>query len=238
SDTQYQRFFTNLKALTVRSFDKPSFDLEPVLSTLKSWGDNDSLTPEQLTRKVCFLLAITGFLRPSDLQRVHLDKTLLLGSSQLKLVIDCPKEKRMGSPIERVVLIHSHPDHLLCPVRAYQAYRSRIAITQCLGPHPARPSRTIAFLVRNLNDFSLAVTSQTIGRHIRSLLSLVLVNDNCSSGPLRARAIGSTNAAINGANLDDILVHGSWASSCVFDNFYRLSRATASNFTTLALSSS
>ncbi|KAI9024983.1 hypothetical protein CLU79DRAFT_686734, partial [Phycomyces nitens] len=47
----------------------------------------------------------------------------------------------------------------------------------------------------------------------------------------RARALGSTAATRFGIPLDDILTHGSWASSSVFDTFYRLSCETASDFT-------
>ncbi|KAG1409787.1 hypothetical protein G6F58_009308 [Rhizopus delemar] len=213
-----QQFFTNLRALTVRSFDKPNYDLTPVLDKLHSWGPNDLLTAERLTRKLCFLLAITGFLRHADLHRINMLKTSVLATtSQLKLVIDCPKEKRGGSPIERVVFITTTP---------------------CLGPHPTRPSRTIGFLVRSLNDFNSPVSVQTISRHVRSLFNRITVHDDSGQRrpPPRARAVGSSNAVLHGANLDDILVHGSWASACVFDNFYRLSRQTVTNFTTMALS--
>ncbi|KAG1300409.1 hypothetical protein G6F64_012728 [Rhizopus arrhizus] len=182
-----QQFFTNLRALTVRSFDKPNYDLTPVLDKLHSWGPNDLLTAERLTRKLCFLLAITGFLRHADLHRINMLKTSVLATtSQLKLVIDCPKEKRGGSPIERVVFITTTP---------------------CLGPHPTRPSRTIGFLVRSLNDFNSPVSVQTISRHVRSLLNRITVHDDSGQRrPLpRTRAVGSSNAVLHGANLDDIL---------------------------------
>ncbi|KAG1135115.1 hypothetical protein G6F38_013038 [Rhizopus arrhizus] len=240
NDSNFTRFFTNLRALTVRSFDRPNYDLTPVLDKLHSWRPNDLLTAERLTRKLCFLLAITGFLRHADLHRINMLKTSVLATtSQLKLVIDCPKEKRGGSPIERVVFVNQHPDPLLCPVPVYQAYVTRIATTPCLGPHPTRPSRTIGFLVRSLNDFNSPVSVQTISRHVRSLLNRITVHDDSGQRrpPPRARAVGSSNAVLHGANLDDILVHGSWASACVFDNFYRLSRQTVTNFTTMALSS-
>ncbi|KAG1040521.1 hypothetical protein G6F43_012273 [Rhizopus delemar] len=240
ADYTLQKFFTNLRALTVRSFDKPNFDLAPVLDKLHAWGPNHQLATEQLTQKLCFLLAVTGFLRHADLHRINLTKTsVALGCSLLKLLTDCPKEKRHDSPIERIVIINPHTDPLLCPVQVFQAYVTRVATTPCVHPHPTRPSRQINYLVRSLNDHSTHVSVQTISRHVKHLLSLIVVTDNSGNPcPLsRARAIGSTNAVLQGATLDGILVHGSWASSCVFDNFYRLSRRTVSNFTTMALSS-
>ncbi|KAG1034867.1 hypothetical protein G6F43_013335 [Rhizopus delemar] len=159
SDHHFQKLFINLRALTVRSFDKPDYDLTPLLTKLHYWGSNDNITVEQLTRELCFLLAITGFLRHSDLHRINLGKTSVTANdSQLKLLIDCPKEKRQGSPIERVVIINHHPDPILCPVKAFQSYLTRVANAPCFGPHPTRPSRTINFLIRKLNDFSVSVS--------------------------------------------------------------------------------
>ncbi|KAI9466388.1 hypothetical protein BDB00DRAFT_777894, partial [Zychaea mexicana] len=51
----------------------------------------------------------------------------------------------------------------------------------------------------------------------------------------KARALGSTAAVQAGASLDDVLIHGSWLSSSVFDTFYRISRETATDFTQMAL---
>ncbi|KAI8359228.1 hypothetical protein EDC96DRAFT_412762, partial [Choanephora cucurbitarum] len=237
-DPNFRQFLGNLKALSVKTFDKPEFDLQPAILQIRSWGGNQTMSTERLTQKLSFLLAITGFLRNADIHRINLDKvTVLHSNTQLRLVVDCPKEKRNGSPIERIVVIRAHDDPLLCPVQVYQTYRVRIAYDSCLGPHPTRPSRTINFLVRSLQDFSKAVGPQTISRHIRCLLALVEVRGPTSGSlPLRARAVGSTNSVMYGANIDDILAHGSWSSCCIFDNFYRLSRETATNFTALSLS--
>ncbi|CAO3626312.1 unnamed protein product [Mucor hiemalis] len=237
SDEGFHKFFSNLRALTVRSYDKADYDISPVITKIRSWGSNELLDVEKLTQKLCFLLAITGFLRYADLHRINLDKTRILPSGQqLKLVIDCPKEKRRGSPIERVVFINNHPDSHLCPVQTFQAYTVRIATSPCIGPHPTRPSRTINYLIRSLNNSDSRVSVQTISRHVRSLLSLIAIN-GISTVALKARAVGSSNAVLHGARVEDILVHGSWASSKVFDDFYRLSRQTMTNFTTMALSS-
>lgn len=52
----------------------------------------------------------------------------------------------------------------------------------------------------------------------------------------KARAIGSTAAIKQGASVDDVVVHGNWSSSILFDKFYRLNAATATNFTSMVLS--
>ncbi|KAL9550035.1 hypothetical protein MBANPS3_004928 [Mucor bainieri] len=183
---------------------------------------------------------INRFLRNADIYRINVVKVQLHdNNTKLQLVIDCPKEKRKGLPIERVTVIQQHTEPtILCPIRTYLAYTHCIATTPCVGPHPTRPSRQLDFLVRSLHDFKVAVGPQTIGRHVRSILAMVEVENraNTSSRPLRARAVGSTDSVLHGASVDDILAHGSWSSSSIFDNFYRLSRETLTNFTHMSLS--
>ncbi|KAI7872855.1 hypothetical protein BDF14DRAFT_1713121, partial [Spinellus fusiger] len=50
-----------------------------------------------------------------------------------------------------------------------------------------------------------------------------------------ACALGSSAAARFGVPIDNILTHDSWASSLVFDTFYRLSKETATDFTLVTL---
>ncbi|CAO3623138.1 unnamed protein product [Mucor hiemalis] len=231
----FQKFFNNLRALTVRSFDKPSFDITPIIAKLRQWGPSASLNQQNVTVKLCFLLAITGFMRPSDIERIDLTYCALSPDlSSLKLIVDCPnKEKRSGSPIQKQIIIQPHSDPILCPLQIFRTYTVSFASQPCTGEHPTRPSRQISFLVRSLSDPTVAVGSQTIGRHINFLLALI-PQPNGGHRP-RARAVGSANAAVRGAALQDILTHGSWASSSIFDTFYRFSRATTTNFTTLSL---
>ncbi|KAI9029547.1 hypothetical protein CLU79DRAFT_716201 [Phycomyces nitens] len=201
-DPTYREFFTALNEKNILSFYRPIFDITPVILFLHNLGPNDQLTPMALTRKLCWLLAVCGFLRPADLERVD-DARTSVEQSILRLVIVAPKEKHSGRRIERVVAIQPHDDSLLCPVVAYQAYKSRIARAPCVRPHPVLADVTIHRLA-------------------------------CPN----ARALGPTLALAPGASVDDILVHVSWASSSVFDTFYRLSRQTVGNFSAIALSSS
>ncbi|CEP07059.1 hypothetical protein [Parasitella parasitica] len=182
-DPIYQDFLNSLKALTVPTFDKPRFDLTPALAHLQSFGDNHTMSPEQLTQKI------------------------LDNDTKLHLVINCPKEKRRGSPIERVTVIRKHHDATLCPIKTYKAYTNRTLNIPCVGPHPNRPSRSIDFLVRSVQDFSVSVAPQTIGRHVSSFVPLVQVDNPAQFFPLHARAIGSTNSVLHGASVDDIVAH-------------------------------
>ncbi|EIE78148.1 hypothetical protein RO3G_02852 [Rhizopus delemar RA 99-880] len=47
----------------------------------------------------------------------------------------------------------------------------------------------------------------------------------------KARALGATLAAQAGVSVDNIVVHGNWSSKSLFEEFYRISVTTSSNFT-------
>ena len=68
----FQDFHKDLRQGTMllqKSFD---YDLQPALSHILSLGDNNKMTVDLLTAKLVWLLAMVGFLRPSDLERIDL----------------------------------------------------------------------------------------------------------------------------------------------------------------------
>ncbi|KAG1170988.1 hypothetical protein G6F46_000873 [Rhizopus delemar] len=57
-----------------------------------------------------------------------------------------------------------------------------------------------------------------------------------SGAPLpKARDLEATLAAQAGVAVDDIVVHGNWSSKALFEQFYRISVLTNSNFTITTL---
>ncbi|KAG1437052.1 hypothetical protein G6F56_013290 [Rhizopus delemar] len=95
-------------------------------------GVNSTLSSTELTSKLAWLLSMTGFLRPSDLARVDIDKTTFTADNILHLVVVGPKEKRRGQPIWRSAAIHPHDNLLLCPIQLYKDYCVRVASTPCM----------------------------------------------------------------------------------------------------------
>ncbi|OAD67093.1 hypothetical protein PHYBLDRAFT_174477 [Phycomyces blakesleeanus NRRL 1555(-)] len=234
-DSTYIEFFSALNEQNLLSFHRPTYDIAPVIRFIHNLGPNDTMNAIDLTRKLCWLLAICGFLRPADLERVD-DHRTSRDNGILRLVIVAPKEKRSGRRIERVVAIQPHEDPLLCPVATYLAYKSNIAFSVCVRPHPVLSQVTLQRLVRDVRNYDRPIGSERISKHIQFLMEKI----PRPSGALlpKARALGPTLALASGASVEDILVHGSWASSAVFDTFYRLSRQTVSNFSTMTLTSS
>ncbi|OMH85758.1 hypothetical protein AX774_g685 [Zancudomyces culisetae] len=92
------------------------------VSTLVLWGINDTLSFENPTRNLCFLQAICGFKRPSDIERIDNWKTTMTNDI-LNLVVIQPKEKRMSLSITKSVSIHKHSVDYMCPVATYSSYK-------------------------------------------------------------------------------------------------------------------
>ncbi|OMJ18478.1 hypothetical protein AYI70_g5333 [Smittium culicis] len=111
-------FTKTLDDASIVSFVRPVLDIAPVLDTFKEWGPTSDLTVKRLTAKLCRLLSVTGFLRPSDIHRID-DKRSHVTLGVLHLVIVAPKVKRAGRPIEKPCQIAPHTDPILCPVLAY-----------------------------------------------------------------------------------------------------------------------
>ncbi|KAG0735619.1 hypothetical protein G6F57_013801 [Rhizopus arrhizus] len=230
---EYVQFCKSLKANTIRPLKTADYDITPALNYLVSLGPTDTLPKDLLTAKTAWLLSMVGFLRPSDVERVDLNQCSVSSDSVLKLVIVAPKEKREGTRITKAVTIHPHENPLLCPVLAYQVYHRRIAQLDALTPHPVFPEVTINALFRNQHDHSIAIGSERISKHVKSVMQFI---SRPSGTPIpKARALASTLAAQSGISVDDIVVRGNWSSKELFEQFYRISVTTSTDFTRVTL---
>ncbi|OMJ25692.1 hypothetical protein AYI69_g4205 [Smittium culicis] len=73
------------------------------------------LSLKDLTEKTCWLLAICGFMRASDMDGIDNVNTTLSDTSVCFLIV-APKEKRQGRPIERPCEIKAHQNKLIYPL--------------------------------------------------------------------------------------------------------------------------
>jgi hypothetical protein len=233
TNPDYQAYITALKANILRPNRDFEYDIQPALDHICSLGPNNSLSPSDATAKTAWLLAMTGFLRPSDLHRIDLDQCYYTSTGLLKLIIVAPKERRGGSPYTKSITISPHNNPLLCPIAAFSSYCQRFTSTPCIRPHTRRSRITLNYIFRNQHDTSLPLSVERIGKYIKSIMDLI----PCPIGVKRpsARSLASTRAALAGSTLDDIIAHGSWSSSQTYSTFYRLSSQGSTNFTSATL---
>lgn len=233
----YQDFMHGVRQSFFQPVRSWEYDIVPALQYIHFLGPNEVMALDKLTIKTAWLLAVVGFLRPSDLARIDLDQTQVLTGNILRILVLAPKEKRKGCRITKPITIHPHEDPLLCPVQVFEAYCARVASSPCLIEHPVFPHIRINAMFRSLQDSTASISVERIFKHIQSLMMYV---GRIEGAPLpKARALGSTLAAQAGVAMDDIVVHGNnWSSKELFERFYRiLSVSTSNNFTTATLNS-
>ncbi|KAI8345463.1 hypothetical protein B0O80DRAFT_394321 [Mortierella sp. GBAus27b] len=234
NDPDFCQFFQSLRRREIKHTKELNIDIKPVLEHLHQLGPNDELHITPLTQKLCWLLGTCGFLRPNDIRCIDLSNDKFqLDRVVAVLPILIPKETRAGKRICRYTTIKSHSDALLCPVQALTEYLRRIHDHDVSVPHPKDPKVQYRPLIRDVRDPSRHVGSDTISNHIATISSKLSLPKG-EKLP-RVRALGSTAAIQQGANVDDVVVHGNWSSSVLFDKFYRLHAATRTNFTSLVL---
>ncbi|PVU96831.1 hypothetical protein BB561_000939 [Smittium simulii] len=203
-------------------------DISPILELFREWGPTPNLSFKQLTSKLCWLLAVTGGLRASDIHRIDVAQTRI-DQGVLCLTIVAPKEKRGGRTVEKPCQINSHADPTLCPVIAYTVYKERVARNLCPTPHANNSTWTVNRLIRFVNDCENPLSVDSITRYIHSIS--VLIHQDQDTPIPKGRAIGATLAANSGVSTYDIVSHAFWSNYSVFDSYYRLTRNSSNNLT-------
>ncbi|KAF9944206.1 hypothetical protein BGZ72_002661, partial [Mortierella alpina] len=164
----YQDFMAAIKIRQIRPAQIGSINISPALEFLRSLPTNEVMPFLHLTRKLCWLLGVCGFLRPDDIRCIDVCRSTW-STSTLVLFIPLPKEKRMGNRIEKTVTIHANKDPRLCPVAAYACYLTRTADHPLEIPHPKDNEITITPLIRNSRDLNYTVSSETISNHMDTI---------------------------------------------------------------------
>lgn len=206
--------------------ERPPVDLTPSFAFCRTIESSAHSSLYNLAHKTVFLLAITGFLRPSDLHRINLQDSFVDGSRCLHLSVVAPKEKRNGRRIVKVVRIKPYPqDATLCPVTAFEALRD----------HPNTVHRPPGALFISTTNARVAASCDTISRWLRNVVSRSINSSSSASRRPAMRSVASDLALQHGIPLDDVITHGNWASSMMFDNHYRRSRHISSDITSSVL---
>jgi len=138
--------------------------------------------------------------------------------------------------IIKPVVIKSHPVEALCPVKTFVEYRRRTSDQDrhAHRPHPKRATHSYTPLIRQVRKGNLALGKERISKYIQEIMSLAPRDED--QPKYKARAIGAALALQGGIPLDDVTTHGNWSSPAIVEEFYRISRSLATNFTTAIFS--
>jgi len=235
-NTYFKRFIKALGESEIFYMEKLStLDISPIINQFNA-TENSDLDMLSLSRKLCWLLGVCAFLRPDDIGGIDIT-TCKVETDGLHLSIFLPKEKRNGQRIVKRTLVKRHSDNKrLCPVEAYLEYTHRIRDSTLTIKHHMNESIEITPLLRFIKDPNKALRVNTIGVYM-STISKMIPGLPVDKPPPKARAIGSTLAAMSGTATQDIMVQGNWSSTAIFEKHYRLSNRTSSNITSVVLGS-
>ncbi|PVV03934.1 hypothetical protein BB560_001583 [Smittium megazygosporum] len=91
SESTFKYCFKAIAEIQVKSFDHPTFNIQPIIEKSTLFSRNKNLKIETLTQKLRWLFSVRGFMRPSDIERIDYaritvteDYTKLIGKSQMK----------------------------------------------------------------------------------------------------------------------------------------------------------
>ncbi|KAF9198966.1 hypothetical protein BGZ59_004276, partial [Podila verticillata] len=202
NNSTFSEFFRHLSSNAIKRFTNTPVDISPVLDHFRSMGPNSDLQPGQLLPKLCWLLSVCGFMRPSDIQRVDVSHSSVLPSGELELQVVGPKEKRAGQHIIKSVFIHPHDDSLVCPVAAYICYVAFLASSTLTSVKHPYLDQTFQPLIRHISDINQAASTDTIGRHITKVSDLLPLPPGLEKMP-SGRSLGSSLAIEHGASSDE-----------------------------------
>jgi hypothetical protein len=97
---------------------------------------------EGLTQKLCWLLGMCAFLRPSDIERIDLDK-YSIHDGFISLHIIRPKETSAGIHKAKSVILQAYSvDTHICPVKTFKDYIRLYAHTKISVPHQNHQPQT------------------------------------------------------------------------------------------------
>ncbi|KAF9320797.1 hypothetical protein BG003_004784 [Podila horticola] len=148
-------------------------DLHPILQHFRDLPSNEDMPEAILHKKLCWMLATCTFLRPSDIARVDMFQTKIVGQHKVvHLVAVRPKETREDQYQDKVVILQIHPhESALCPVATYDVFVQRcFRGIKLQVPHKTLPTLKYNPLIRALDDPYKAVVEDTISNSIADVM--------------------------------------------------------------------
>ncbi|KAG0780610.1 hypothetical protein G6F19_012047 [Rhizopus arrhizus] len=203
---------------------RPTADMSPALVYARTIPSRSTTPLQVLQQKLAFLLAMSAFLRPSDLARIPFASCGISTSGRLLFQVVAPKETRKKHRIIKPFIVHPHArDNELCPVQCFKALRD----------HPAMRSRREDFLLFvKSNNIHPPLSSSTISSWLhRGFISLCT-----SESGVSLRSLASSRALDLDVSRDDIVTLGNWASLDTFAQHYQRNHMANVDFTSMTLS--
>ena len=202
--TRYMKGVFNSRTPTPKYSD--TWDVNIVLDFIKEWQVLPTLPLKHVTYKLVMLLALTTGQRCQTLASLDTQSMTKTDEQFVFHLTDHMKQNRPGN-IFSTVYVRRYHNPELCVYRTLEHYLERTS--------KLRSSSKL--LVSSVKPHS-GVTTSTIGRWIKTLLSLSGIDTTRFKA--HSTRVASASKASASIPTDVILKHIGWASDCVFRKYY------------------
>ncbi|KAF1801995.1 hypothetical protein FB192DRAFT_1471656 [Mucor lusitanicus] len=201
----------------------PTIDASPTIAYAQSIASRTTTSIKLLQQKLVFLLAMSSFLRPSDLARIPFASCTITDTGRLTFQVVAPKETRGRRRIIKPCTVHPHASDIeLCLVQCFKALRDHPGLA-------SRPSGSQLFVKSHIITQPLSSSTISTWLH-REFIRL------CTSEPnVSIRSLASSRALDLGVSRDHIVTLGNWASSSTFERHYQRNQMAQVDFTSTVL---
>jgi len=189
------------------------WNVDQVLSKLRTWFPHDILSDKNLTLKTTMLLGLSAASRCSELCILNIRCMTVSDVSYIFTFNKTFKSWKKGQPAPAITFSKFVHDESLCVYTALKDYLKRSEKWRLQG--------TSQLLLSYINPHEPVVTS-TISRWMVSVLNESGI-DTSTFKAHSVRSASSTKAKVQGLSIKDILKRGHWKRESTFTRFYNKS---------------
>ena len=198
-----------------------TWDVNQVLSFLKTWAPAEKLTLKQLTLKLVTLAALTSAARSSSVHKMDLHFRQFKSNGVLFKIPELTKCSGPKRPLKELFLVSFPPDRRLCFVKYLKRYEK---VTERLRNNSNYNSNRLFLSYIKPHR---PVSSSTIVRWVKSVLTLSGINTESFSAHSTRGAVSSAVARA-GVAFKDIMNAADWANESTSKKFYHKPEFSAS----------
>lgn len=185
-----------------------TWDINIVLNFMSSSGDNATLDFRMLSKKLVTLLAVSTWMRSSELAVID-RHSILITEEGVSFSLLAPRKSQKKGPM-RSFFLKRFENTKTCPVECLSVY-----LIYTFDNFSVTHERLLLSFVAPNNP----VAGNTVGRWIKSYLNLAGIDTTIFSAH-STRSAAASNAARLGMPIDAILKSGDWKHESTFARFY------------------
>ena len=193
-----------------------TWDVNKVLTFLKSWYPLKSLTLKQLTLKTCMLIALCSSDRAQTIHQMRVDRCVTTARGvEFPIFSRLKTSRHLRRP--RVVICPRWSEASLDVERCVTTYMNRTLTLRWKCVKDGLPKPTQLFLSHRTGR---PVARNTISRWLKEVMSLSGIDTKYFKGH-STRGASTSKAKSRGANPHQLILQGDWSSVTTFEHHYQ-----------------